>query len=160
MAKRNPNSQTNADGFGDFVGAPPPLVPEGRYLLRMIGWHTVMYRSRVPKVCVHFKICTPGAHFGTPLDRWYNVKELKGPPRTNGRFKVTWGQDLARDYLATTTSAGIRPDRLALSDWKTLLFEGVVETVSHDANQQPLHSNVRYSILRRISLSNDVSQFT
>lgn len=143
------------ESAGTFIGEAPPLVPPGCYRLRFMSWATVNYFDRQPKVVCHFRICTEGPHFGTPVDRWYNVKALLGKPRLKGRFKVAWGQDLAREYLSVVPTLN-RKDRMALSALGSVLLEGEVVTVTKDRRQRDLHPAIHYSVVRRIWASRDV----
>ena len=102
-------------------------------------------------------VCTEGEWFGTKLARWYNVKALVGKPRQRGRFKVSWGQDLAREYLPLVSTT-LRKDGIALSKLRPLLLEGVIETVTSDRKQRALHPLLHYSVIRQLRLSRDVSQ--
>ena len=146
---------THADGT--LVGDAPILLPPGVYRLRFDDWETVNYFNRQPKVACRFTVCTEGEWFGTSLPRWYNVKALVGRPRARGRFKVAWGQDLAREYLSLVGTAS-RKDGIALSKLKPLLLEGVVETVTTDRKQRALHHVLHYSVIRQIRLCGDVTQ--
>lgn len=148
-------TQPQADG--DFVGAQPILIPPGIYRLRFDDWETVNYFNRQPKVVCRFMVCSEGAWFGTTLARWYNVKALTGKPRPRGRFKVAWGQDLAREYLAMVPTL-TRKDGIALSKLKPLLLEGVIETVTSDRKQRALPPVLHYSVIRYLRLSPEVNQ--
>ena len=91
------------------------------------------------------------------LVRWYNVKALTGKPRSRGRFKVAWGQDLAREYLPLV-SGSPRKDGIALSKLKPLLLDAEIETVTCDRRQRALDPVLHYSVIRSIRLSRDVAQ--
>jgi len=142
---------------GALVGDEPVCIPPGIYLLRFHDWETVNYFNRQPKVVCRFTVCSEGAWFGAKLTRWYNVKALVGKPRRHGRFKVAWGQDLAREYLPLV-SVVRRKDGIALSKLKPLLLEGTIETVIADRRQRALHPLLQYSVIRQIRLSREVSQ--
>ena len=142
---------------GTLVGDEPVCLPPGIYRLRFADWETVNYFYRQPKVVCRFTVCTEGEWFGTKLARWYNVKALVGKPRQRGRFKVSWGQDLAREYLPLVSTT-LRKDGIALSKLRPLLLEGVIETVTLDRKQRALHPLLRYSVIRQLRLSRDVSQ--
>lgn len=144
---------------GAFVGEAPALVPAGIYRLRFKSWATVNYFDRQPKVVCHFVICTEGAHFGTKVDRWYNVASLIGKPREKGRFKIKWGQDLAREYLSVVPIVR-RKDGVALSRLAGFLLEGEIATVTKDRWQRDLHPAIHYSVLKRFWLCGAVSQRT
>lgn len=146
---------THADGT--LVGDAPILLPPGVYRLRFDDWETVNYFNRQPKVVCRFTVCTEGDWFGTKLTRWYNVKSLVGRPRSRGRFKVAWGQDLAREFV-TLVGTMPRKDGIALSRLKPLLLEGLIETVTTDRKQRPLHPLLRYSVIRHVRLCSDVTQ--
>lgn len=142
---------------GALVGDPPVCMPPGRYRVRFDDWETVNYFNRQPKVVCRFTVCAEGLWFGTRLCRWYNVRALVGKPRRRGRFKVAWGQDLAREYLSLVSMRRPRKDGIALSYLKCLLLEAEVETVTSDRAQRALHPMVQYSIIRAIRLSDEVT---
>ena len=142
---------------GTLVGDAPLLLPPGVYRLRFDDWETVNYFNRQPKVVCRFTVCSEGNSFGTKLTRWYNVKALVGKPRRCGRFKVAWGQDLAREYMALVSTIR-RKDGIAMSKLKPLLLEGMVETVTADRRQRALHPALQYSVIRQLRLSRDVTQ--
>mgnify|MGYP001164224593 CR=1 FL=1 len=146
---------TGSDGA--LVGDEPVCIPPGLYRLRFDDWHTVHYLNRQPKVVCRFTVCSEGEWCGTTLARWYNVKALVGNPRRCGRFKVAWGQDLAREYM-TLVSTVRRKDGIAMSKLKPLLLEGLVETVRADRRQRALHPLLQYSVIRQLRLSRDVAQ--
>lgn len=147
----------NEAACGTLVGIPPALVKPGIYRLRFRDWATVNYFQRQPKVVCHFEICSEGTYFGTRIDRWYNVQALVGGPRRRGRFKVSWHQDLAREYLSMDQSVR-RKDGIALSKLLPLLLEGEVATVTTCRRQRPLHAGLHYSVLRHVRLCSDVAQ--
>lgn len=154
MMKANSDT-TDSDGL--LIGDKPVCLPPGNYRLRFEDWETVNYFNRQPKVVCRFTVCTEGEWFGAKLDRWYNVKALVGRARVRGRFKVAWGQDLAREYLPLVGTVP-RKDGIALSRLKPLLLEGVIETVTFDRRQRALHPLLHYSVIRQIRLSRDVTQ--
>ncbi|MBK9669402.1 MAG: hypothetical protein IPO74_05460 [Thermomonas sp.] len=142
---------------GALVGDRPVLMPPGTYRVRFDDWDTVNYFNRQPKVVCRFTVCTEGKWFGAKLVRWYNVKALTGKPRSRGRFKVAWGQDLAREYLPLV-SGSPRKDGIALSKLKPLLLDAEIETVTCDRRQRALDPVLHYSVIRSIRLSPDVAQ--
>ena len=145
------------DCEGALIGEEPVCIPPGIYRLRFDDWETVNYFNRQPKVVCRFTVCSEGEWFGAKLARWYNVKALVGKPRRRGRFKVSWGQDLAREYLPLVSTAP-RKDGIALSRLTPLLLEGTIETVRSDRRQRALHPLVQYSVIRQIRLCRDVLQ--
>lgn len=142
---------------GAFVGEAPALVPPGIYRLHFRSWATVNYLDRQPKVVCHFVICTEGPHFGVKIDRWYNVASLIGKPRKRGRFRIKWGQDLAREYLCVVPKI-TRKDGVALSHLANFLLEGEISTVTRDRRQRVLPPVLHYSVLKQFWLSGEVSQ--
>jgi len=128
-----------------------PLIPPGTYELRAVRWATRMLFNRQPKVVLTLKVCTFGEFFGTELERWYNVRSLKGPPRRSGLFSAGRSGDLLREYVEITGMPIRRRDRIAFSHYRGLLLEGEVETVKCDRLQRPLHPELRYSVVRSLS---------
>ncbi len=64
-----------------IVFDPSPWVPEGDYLLRYLSYETTQYWGHI-KLAIHFAI-VDGEYAGTPLTRYYNVKE-----RVTDRFAL------------------------------------------------------------------------
>jgi hypothetical protein len=125
----------------------PPLVPDGRYLVKFIGWATVVMFGKAGKLAMEFQICD-GSHLGVKLVRWHNVKPL-GKVGKNGRFRTGWGSDLTREYIKLIGSVS-RTDRMALTKLTPLLIEAEVVTVASSRRQEALPAALQYSVIRRL----------
>lgn len=142
---------TPAQSPGAFTVELPALVPAGIYTLAFLGWTSLMYLNRQPKLALHFRIIDYGPYFGTEVIRWYNAQKLTTPPRRNGRFKLGGSSDLLRDFVRLT---GLNPrkDRVALSHLDQLVFRGRVETVRRDRRQRSLPAGSEYSVIRELDV--------
>ena len=70
---------------GGVVEGETVLVPEGEYELRYVDYETANYFGKA-RVFVHFAIIEPEDYAGLPIDRYYNVKRLSGPPKRFGKY--------------------------------------------------------------------------
>lgn len=129
----------------------PPHIPPGHYSLAFVGWRTVNYLNRQPKVVLTYRVVDQGPYFETVLQRWYNAQVLNGKTGANGRFKLGSSSDLFRDFLRWT-GLNARKDRVALCHLEKLLFRGRVEDVRVDRLQRELAAAARYSVLRDIDV--------
>ena len=103
-----PEPDEEPDEGGGVVEGGTFLVPEGEYELRYVDYETADYFGG-PKVVVHFAIIEPEEYAGLPIDRFYNVKSLDGPPRI--RFPRSLNLDTLLDMQAEATvfhSSGLR----------------------------------------------------
>ena len=119
-----------------FVVDPSPWVPEGVYLLRYISYETTQYWGHI-KLAIHFAI-VEGEYAGTPLTRYYNVKE-----RVTDRFAVV------REYCALfpdeSDYSRIDPER-----YSGHLIRVKVETTRKSGSGKELTKASRYSVVREL----------
>jgi hypothetical protein len=134
---------------GEIEGGAPPLVPEGNYSLRFDTWSTCLMWGRQPKVVLSFTVTDYGPHFGTRLQRWYNVTRVIGKPGPKGRFKAGFSSDLLRELAACCRPAS-RPDRVALTAYADRLVIGQVETVKRDSRQRAIPEVLWRSVIRSL----------
>ena len=119
-----------------IVVDPSPWVPEGVYLLRYISYETTQYWGH-KKMAVHFAI-VEGEYAGTPLTRYYNVKE-----RVTDRFAVV------REHRA------LFPDESNCSQidpntYSGHLIRARVETTRKSGIGKELTQASRYSVVREL----------
>lgn len=131
-------------------GERPALVDPGTYSLRYLYYETARLHGRAPKVIVWFSICDFGPHFGKKVARYYNAKDAPSKRKRGGPFKVGWKAALLREF-ALVEGEPSRCDRIRLDSLARHLLEGVVETVTHGADQKPIPRELRYSTVRAIT---------
>ena len=91
-----------------------------------------------------------GEFYGVQLDRWYNCKRLIGKPRKNGNFQVGRHSDFLREFLTLFPDVVKRLDRISFKPYRCSVITGRIETVTHNAKQQPLPELMQYSIIREL----------
>src|SRR5687768_14172275 len=126
-----------------------PRVPDGRYQVGYLDYSTRRIMGRFPKLLLRFKIAD-GKYTGLILPRYYGVRELKGKPADNGRFKVGPKSDFARDFFRLFPVRVGRLDRMPMSYFDGCLFEVDVATVTHDADQREIPEPLQYSVITDI----------
>ncbi len=84
------------EGGGEISGS-CIAVPNGEYELRYIDYETARFFG-TPKVIIHCEIVEPDEYVGLPVDRFYNVDRLKGPPRRYGDYVELCRADIFRVY--------------------------------------------------------------
>lgn len=122
------------------------LIPDGRYRVRYESYETRLSFGRTPKVVLNLVVSTPGDAFGTPLQKFYNAKSLKGRPGRNGPFVAPLRGDLFRDVTRLFASVP-RADRLAIpKHFGKQELEVVTRTVVTDSKGNELPEECRYSV--------------
>ncbi len=119
-----------------IVVDPSPWVPEEIYLLRYVSSEMTQYWGH-NKLAVHFAI-VEGEYAGTPLTRYYNVKE-----RVTDRFA------LVREHRA------LFPDdsnncRIDPNTYSGHLIRARVETTRKSGIGKELAKGSRYSVVREL----------
>jgi hypothetical protein len=145
----SPKPSAVGSGGGEFFGERPPLLEPGRYNLKFEYWETARLFARQPKVTFWFSIADFGPSFGIKVARYYNVKDLKDKPGKFGRFVLTWGCDLVREYAALVPLP-VRIDRMNPDCLAALLITAEIETVTKDRRQRDLPPSLHYSVVRRL----------
>ena len=133
---------------GGVIDGECVLVPEGRYELRYLDYDTGIYFG-VPKVRVNFAIIDPEDYAGSPVEKFYNAKELTGPPGRFGNFKARRRGDLIRDYHRLVGRNG-RRDRISFRSLKDKRVIGEIETVTVDYQRDPLPEDEQYSRVKKL----------
>ena len=134
------NNLEDVDGIVEEIY---PLIPEGIYEVKYYYHETAIYWGH-PKVIVHFAIVAPEDYEGVEIVRFYNAKEIYGPPRKYGKFKVTPQSDLFRD-MHRLSEDPIRRDRVSFSRYKNKRIKVRVETVRFDGKGRHLPDASHYS---------------
>jgi hypothetical protein len=146
-ARVPPREEESPEGGGTVDGE-CVLVPEGEYELRYVDYETATYFGS-SKVVVHFAIVRPEEYAGLPVDRFYNVKQLSGPPGLYGNYVATHRGDLKREYRKIVGTTG-RLDRISFKQFKDQRIIGQIETVRFDYKRDPLAESERYSRIKKL----------
>ncbi len=119
-----------------IVFDPSPWVPEVIYLLRYVSYEKTQYYGH-NKIAVYFAI-VEGEYAGTPLTRFYNIKD-----RVTDRF------DIVREHRALfpdeSHESQIDPDRYAGH-----LIRAKVGTTRKSGIGKELTKTSRYSVVREL----------
>ena len=124
------------------------LVPEGEYEIRYVDYETGLYFGKA-RVIVHFAIIGPEDYAGSPIDRYYNVKKLTGPPIRFGGFVAKQRGNLNREFKRITGHAG-RLDRISFKRFKNLRIIAEIQTVRRDYQRQTLDEDDHYSRISKL----------
>ena len=135
------------EGYIDVAGC-NIVLPPGRYEVRYCYYETGQYRDQA-KVTVHFAVVSPEEYAGTPLERFYNVERLAGPPKRYGNFKAKGRGHLVRE-LSCLLGCPDRTDRLSFAGLKGKQIACEVETVVRDGDRLALPSDQQYSRIKRL----------
>ncbi len=120
------------------------------------GEYTVVYKHHEtntsafggkPKVYLNFLIVEPGL-FGEEIYGAYNVKGLVGPPKKNGRFKLTRRQDLT--FQLANVLPDLRLDRVSLKPLIDKTVKVSVRSVVKDYKQRNIPPTLQYSVVDQI----------
>ena len=124
------------------------LVPEGEYELRYVDFETADYFGKA-KVFVHFAIIKPEEYAGLPIDRYYSVKRLTGPPQRFGKYVAKPRGNLIREFKRIVGRAD-RLDRISFRRFKDLRIIAEMQTVRRDYQRRPLDEDDYYSKISRL----------
>ena len=133
---------------GGFVENDSVLVPKGEYEIRYESYRTALYFKK-PRVILQCSIFKPEEYAGLPIERYYNVAELGGPPRKFGAFTANKRGDLIREFRRITGQTG-RLDRISFKRFKDLRIVAQIRTVQHDYKREPLDRQDQYSIIDKL----------
>jgi hypothetical protein len=143
----SPRSEESDEGGGEVVGA-CIAVPKGEYELRYIDYETARFFGN-PKVILHCAIIDPEDFAGLPVDRFYNVSKLIGPPGRFGNYVAPIRGDLVREYKQVIRE----PDRLDRISFRPLEGKRLIaelETVTTDHQRYELSKSDQYSCIKRL----------
>lgn len=127
-----------------------PLIPDDWHQVAYLDYSTISLFGH-PKVRVRFTIAV-GKYRGVILERWYNVKSLRGAPRKYGDYVAGQTSNVVREYVALT-GKDPRRDRMSWVGLKGVSLEAKTRTVIRDARHHDLAEMLRYSVvdeLRRV----------
>lgn len=134
------------EGGGEVVGNCIP-IPSGTYEVRYMYYSTGYFKDQA-KVTVHFAIVEPEDYAGTPLERFYNVESLVGPPKRYGNYRAKARGSLNRE-VGMLLGAISRLDRISFAKLRGKRIICDVETVKKDGDRRPLPKDQYYSCIRR-----------
>lgn len=138
-----------SDSAAGIIEGVRPLIPPGDYQLAFVGHHTMIF-CRAPKVALRFRVIDQGPHFGTELERFYNVRRLVGKQGKNGKFKIGASSDLLLEFCRCAPDRVARLDRLPITALKQHIVIGEVHTVDRNRNQVELPEPLRYSVIKAL----------
>ena len=122
-----------------------PLIPEGEYRLKLVEHETsICFGPRSPRLVLTFTVCDMGQHFGTRLQRFYNVARLKSKAGKKGQFVAKLHGDLMIE-ICTLLNRKVRPDRVPLEPLYNSVLVGRIQTVKHNSQQKDLPEVLHYS---------------
>lgn len=124
------------------------LVPAGEYELRYLHYETRFY-FQTARVIVHFAIVEPDEYAGLPIERFFNVDALTGPPKKYGDFIAKRRGALTREYRRIAGPIQ-RHDRLSFAPFSGLRIFGQVVTVTKDPKRHDLSEDEYYSKVDRL----------
>ena len=136
------------EGGGGVVEGACILVPEGGYELRYVDYETATFYGN-PKVVVHFAIVNPEGYAGLPVDRFYNVTKLTGPPGRFGNYVAPQRGALIREFKRIAKPTG-RSDRISFAKFKNKRIIGDIETVKTDYKRERLQQDDQYSRVKEL----------
>jgi len=127
-----------------------PLVRPGIYKMALIDYRTASY-FRSFKLVLTFRIVTFGEFFETEVERFYNVKSIKGKPAQRGFFKVGARSDFLREYCLMSHASIHRLDRISMTPLFNPVVSGKIETVKLDSRQRSIPEQLWYSKVSEIT---------
>ena len=147
ICREAPEPDEEGDGGGgEIVGNCISILP-GIYEVRYVCYTTGYFKNNA-KVTVHCSVVNPEEYAGTPLERFYNVDFLKGPPKRYGKYRAKARGDLVRE-IGMLIGPTKRLDRLSISGLRHKRLICEVETVTNDRDKRPLSPDQQYSCIRR-----------
>ncbi len=141
-----PQSEEPAEGGGEVAGA-CVVVPDGEYEIRYMSYETAFFFGS-PKVTVHCSIVEHEDFAGLPVDRFYNVTKLTGPPGRFGNYIASARGDLVREYGLIVREPS-RRDRISFQSFNGKRIVAELETVNKDYRRNPLPQDAHYSRISR-----------
>lgn len=124
-----------------------PLIPEGQYCFKLIGYETVCTFDS-PKLVLTCSIIDFGPYYQTQLSRYYCVERLLGKPGKNGKCKHKRRGDFMLEYFKLFPGrARPRLDRVPLEPFRNEVIIGSVRTVKSNSQQKKLPDQLMYSVI-------------
>jgi len=128
-----------------------PLIPPGEYIFRFVGYLTWLMFGRSPKLVIEFAIADNEMYSGVILNKYYNVKKLKGRQGRNGNFVATQKSNFMRDFFRVCPAyPPKRLDRIPMSRLEGIDIKGQVKTVTKGHDQKEIPEPLQYSVISEI----------
>ena len=128
-----------------------PLVPPGEYCLQFVSYSTWLMFGRNPKLILEFVITDSEIYQGIKLNKYYNVKKLKGKRGRNGSFIASRKSNFMREFFRVCPAyPPKRLDRIPMSRLEGITILGNVKTVTKGYNQKDIPESLQYSIIAEI----------
>lgn len=136
---------------GAIVDDDLPLVPPGEYALQYVQHRTWMMFRRCPKLIIEFAITDDDMYSGVLLNKYYNVKKLKGKQGENGNFVVGRKSNFLREFYSVCPAyPPKRLDRIPMSRLEGIDIHGKVKTVTKGHDQKEIPEALQYSVIAEI----------
>jgi len=136
---------------GAIIDDDLPLVPPGEYTFQFYRYSTWLMFGRSPKLIVEFKIIDDDMYGGIVLNKYYNVKKLKGRHGLNGNFIATRRSNFMRDFFRVCPAyPPKRLDRIPMSRLEGIDISGQVKTVTKGFDQKDIPEALQYSVISEI----------
>ena len=128
-----------------------PLVPPGEYSLQLVSYSTWLMFGRNPKLILELVITDNEIYQGIKLNKYYNVKKLKGKCGRNGSFIASRKSNFMRDFFRICPAyPPKRLDRIPMSRFQDIVVLGKVVTVTKGYDQREIPESLQYSIISEI----------
>ena len=135
-----------------IIGDNLPLLPPGEYTFQFVSYSTWMMFGRSPKLILEFVITDKEIYRGVKLNKYYNVKKLKGRHGKNGTFTVSRKSDFMRDLFRICPAyPPKRLDRIPMSRFEGIDIRGQVKTVTKGHDQKDIPEPLQYSVIKEIN---------
>jgi len=134
------------EGGGEVIGN-NIVIPSGNYEVRYMCYATSYFKDSA-KVTIYCAVIEPDDYAGVPLERFYNVDFLKGPPKRYGKYRAKARGDLNRE-IGMLLGPIERLDRIGISGLREKRLICEVETVTTDRSKRLLPADQQYSCIRR-----------
>ena len=128
-----------------------PLIQPGEYTFQYVSHSTWMMFGRRPKLVIEFSIVNDDGYSGIKLNKYYNVKNLKGKHGRNGNITITRALNFTRDYYRIFPgNPPKRLDRIPMSRFEGVEVLGKVITVTRGYDQKEIPEPLQYSVITEI----------
>lgn len=136
---------------GAIIDDDLPWVPPGEYAFSFVRYSTWLMFGRNPKLIIEFSIEDDDAYGGVILNKYYNVKSLKGKHGRNGNFTASRKSNFMRDFFRVCPAyPPKRLDRVPMSRLEGIDILGKVKTVTKGQDQKEIPEALQYSVITEI----------
>jgi hypothetical protein len=136
---------------GAIIDDDLPLIPPGEYTFIFRDHSTWEMFGRCPKLILKFSIVDDEMYSGVVLNKYYNVRKLRGRPGRNGNFVASRKSNFLRDFFRVCPAyPPKRFDRIPMSRLEGLPILGKVKTVTKGFDQKDIPESLQYSVITEI----------